>query len=508
MRVLLLFFLASSCYGFRILGYFPFPASSHHQTFARLMYELARKGHEIVYFTPVPSRFQHPNLEVIEVENYKEKYLEAVNLLEFGALPIPLATLRLSTAAIAVSEEYFGSEEAQRLIHGNDTFDAVLMESHFAQEAASAFIHKFGCVGIEIATMGDVAWLNELSGIPDNPAYQIDFLSAFSDSMTLGERLHNWYATWSNVLVTYYHLWRMQSIMDQYFNYTGWESRPSINKLASNRSMILVNRDVVLNYPYPQAPHAKDIGGINLVSNKPLPKNIQEFMDSSPNGVIYFSFGSNLNTKTIAGTIGKSFRNVFAKIPQRVVMKWDTEGPNEMPPNVMISKWLPQADILAHNKCVLFVSHGGYNSLMESVYYGVPVLGISFFGDQHKNVKQIATSGIGISLRNDNTSEASISWAINELINNPRYKLEVSKRSRMLRERPRTAAEEAVYWVEFAINYPNALTPRGAFLSFIELHMIDVKLIVLVSIYLIYKFLVVLLSLFKRSLPVKKVKTS
>lgn len=44
-------------------------------------------------------------------------------------------------------------------------------------------------------------------------------------------------------------------------------------------------------------------------------------------------------------------------------------------PNVFLSKWVPQKELLNSPKVKLFMSHGGANSVMESVYFGTPLLG-------------------------------------------------------------------------------------------------------------------------------------
>lgn len=68
----------------------------------------------------------------------------------------------------------------------------------------------------------------------------------------------------------------------------------------------------------------------------------------------------------------------------------------------------------------LFITHGGLLSTTEAVYNGVPLIGIPIMGDQPKNVNHIQAVGYGVGLDFKNLTDASISWAINEILNNPR----------------------------------------------------------------------------------------
>ena len=54
--------------------------------------------------------------------------------------------------------------------------------------------------------------------------------------------------------------------------------------------------------------------------------------------------------------------NAFSKLKQRVVWKWENEM-KDAPANVMISSWLPQPSLLAHQNVKLFVTHGGAGSI-------------------------------------------------------------------------------------------------------------------------------------------------
>lgn len=48
----------------------------------------------------------------------------------------------------------------------------------------------------------------------------------------------------------------------------------------------------------------------------------------------------------------------------------------------MFVRWAPQVKVLAHASVGLFLTHCGWNSMLESMGMGVPVVGFPYFGDQ------------------------------------------------------------------------------------------------------------------------------
>ena len=38
--------------------------------------------------------------------------------------------------------------------------------------------------------------------------------------------------------------------------------------------------------------------------------------------------------------------DAFRKLPQKVIWKWESEIPADVPSNIMMTKWLPQQDLL------------------------------------------------------------------------------------------------------------------------------------------------------------------
>lgn len=66
------------------------------------------------------------------------------------------------------------------------------------------------------------------------------------------------------------------------------------------------------------------------------------------------------------------------------------------------------------------IIHGGLASTIEAVYFGKPLIGIPFFGDQYRNIRSVVDRGGGVQLDMDRLSESSISAAVKEITTNPK----------------------------------------------------------------------------------------
>ena len=62
-------------------------------------------------------------------------------------------------------------------------------------------------------------------------------------------------------------------------------------------------------------------------------------------------------------------------------------------------------------------------STLEAISRGVPVVGIPVYADQRRNIARAVLSGYGIRIDFNNITTESITWAIQEAIESPKYVL-------------------------------------------------------------------------------------
>ena len=63
----------------------------------------------------------------------------------------------------------------------------------------------------------------------------------------------------------------------------------------------------------------------------------------------------------------------------------------------LIVSWAPQKEVLGHASVGVFVSHCGWNSTLESIWKGVPIVGCPHMGEQNTNMRLMQEWGFGVS---------------------------------------------------------------------------------------------------------------
>ncbi|NLL76432.1 MAG: hypothetical protein GX235_04185 [Clostridiales bacterium] len=121
-------------------------------------------------------------------------------------------------------------------------------------------------------------------------------------------------------------------------------------------------------------------------------------LDSSVIGdrkLIYISLGS-LNTDFVDfyKTCISAFRNTDYYVCMSIGKKCDATQLGEIPPNFLVKSFLPQLEIL--KRADVFITHAGFNSVNEALYFGVPMLALPRVNDQHMVAKRLVSMQLGI----------------------------------------------------------------------------------------------------------------
>lgn len=317
-----------------------------------------------------------------------------------------------------LSDYILGHHAVQKLIKSNEEFDLVLVEQFF-NEAHHAFAAHFGAPLVLFSSIGSSEWNTHLLGHYNLPSVRPLSFTSFTDSMDFLQRVQNTVFVGFNLLYKHFVVYKAhQQLVDKYFP----RPLPSLDVLMYNASLMLYNSDITTSEAAVLPRAAIEIGGFH-VNEKPnvLPAEIEKFLAGSTHGAILFSLGGNLNSSNLPKGCIEALLRVFRKLKQRILWKFEEENLPDKPENLLISKWLPQSDILAHKNIKLFITHGGLLSTTEAVYRGVPIVGVPVFGDQNMNVARACKNGIGVKLELKQLSDdVAVFDAITSVLENDR----------------------------------------------------------------------------------------
>ncbi|XP_008054145.1 UDP-glucuronosyltransferase 2B17-like isoform X2 [Carlito syrichta] len=228
-------------------------------------------------------------------------------------------------------------------------------------------------------------------------------------------------------------------------------------------------------FPRPFLPNVDFVGGLHCKPAKDLPKEMEDFVQSSgENGVVVFSLGSMVSDLTEERV--NVIASALAQIPQKVLWKFNGKKPHTLGPNTRLYKWIPQNDLLGHPKTKAFITHGGTNGIYEAIYHGIPMVGIPLFVDQPDNIARIVTKGVALRVDFNTMSSTDLLNALKTVINDPIYKENAVKLSRIHHDQLVKPLDRAVFWIEFVMRHKGAKHLRAAVhdLTWFQYHSLDV----------------------------------
>jgi UDP:flavonoid glycosyltransferase YjiC (YdhE family) len=156
--------------------------------------------------------------------------------------------------------------------------------------------------------------------------------------------------------------------------------------------------------------------------------------DNKP--LIYCSFGSQSHL------IDQS-RNFFQRVIDAVALRPDwqlvlgtgahlnVEQFHSVPPNALLVNFVPQLEVL--QRASIMITHGGFNSIKECIFFGVPMLVFPVIRDHPAIAARVVYHGLGLRSNLQNASVEQILSLINRIDRDPTFKTRVELMGREFR---------------------------------------------------------------------------
>ncbi|XP_067326230.1 UDP-glucuronosyltransferase 2A2-like isoform X3 [Anolis sagrei] len=322
--------------------------------------------------------------------------------------------------------------------------------------------------------------------IPAPPSYVPAALSELTDRLLFGERVKN--------IISYY-------VQDYVFQkYWGeWDSyysqilgRPTtLCETMGKAEIWLIRTYWDVEFPRPLLPNFEFVGGLHCQPANPLPKEMEEFVQSSgEHGIVVFSLGSMI--KNLTDERSNVVALALSQLPQKVLWRYKGKRPETLGDNTRLYDWIPQNDLLGHPKTKAFITHGGTNGIYEAIYHGIPMVGIPMFADQPDNVAHMRAKGMAVELNMYTMTAQDLVDAVNAVIHNKTYKENAIRLSQIHHDQPMKPLDRAVFWIEFVMRHKGAKHLRVAAhdLTWYQYHCLDV-IAFLISCVALFMFIVV-----------------
>ncbi|XP_037823964.1 UDP-glycosyltransferase UGT5-like [Lucilia sericata] len=478
-----------------ILAFLPSCSPSHLIIEMAVVKAMAERQHNVtvVSVLPLKSDWMHPSMTHIKLDKGEvdmDVAIKITKLKGFEKFRKSLDMMKMMSAQLAV---IFEDPKFQDLLHNpGNKFDLMLFGYLFGDFFFGIAEH-FDCPVALLWPNIPISSILNMIGNPLALSYSVVTLlnSMNDDHIDFMFRLKNVAAVAGELLML---STQERSLREVYAKNFPADKYVSYDKAKERVAMVLYSHHYSEKPVRPLVPALIEIGGIHINDEpKALAKDLNDFINSAENGVIFFSMGTNIKTHHMPDKALEKIFNVLSKLPQKVVWKVDDESnvPGNST-NILYRKWLPQSDILGHPNVKLFFGHGGKGGITEAKFYGVPIVGMPIFGDQPMNMVEVVSKGYGLSINNDEPlTEEIIYETVKEVLENPKYANTVKRFSLLYRDRPLKAKETAVYWLEYLIRYkgaPHMQSPLKT-MSFVEATNLDVIAFILAVLYVIIKLI-------------------
>ncbi|XP_045502581.1 UDP-glucosyltransferase 2-like isoform X2 [Colias croceus] len=426
---------AAAVHAARILAVLPTNTKSHYAMYGRIIDALVKREHHLTVISHFPNKYPPPNLEQISLEGTIPEITNNLTKLQTTIKPDFIRNLeQIIKECLHACEVVSQMPGVISLLNSTEKFDLIIVEV-FGSECFLPFGKRFNAPVVGLLSSVPLPWVNDQIANPEGPSYIPAYVTGYGQRMNLLERFFNTIAiNWAKIMYRY--------------------------------------------------------------KSQAASQNLQNILDNSNEGVVYWSFGSMSRIETIPTDKLAQIFHVMSELPQIFLVKMNRELLSSnltVPENVFTMDWIPQYKTLCHPNVKVFIAHGGLLGTQEAVACGVPMLIVPLYADQALNARAMNDRGLSLTLTLQEITKDTLKESLQKLLNDHRFKDNALKLRERFLDRPMPPLETSIYWIEYVLRHKGAshLRSPALDLSLTEYLLLDVLLICItltaMTTYILYK---------------------
>ena len=164
----------------------------------------------------------------------------------------------------------------------------------------------------------------------------------------------------------------------------------------------------------------------------PDPEPALPWPEASTDPLVYISLGTLFNADAaFFRACVDAFRNESVRVIMSIGTNLSVADLGPLPPNFVVASHVPQLDVLM--RAEVFVTHGGMNSVSESLYHGVPVVVVPQMSEQAMVGGRAEELGAGMCVTKDQATPERLRMSVVRLLGDDRYRRQAAVLGQALR---------------------------------------------------------------------------
>jgi UDP:flavonoid glycosyltransferase YjiC (YdhE family) len=155
------------------------------------------------------------------------------------------------------------------------------------------------------------------------------------------------------------------------------------------------------------------------------PPPLPDWWGAQQGPFVYATLGTVVGGFEVMRTAYRPVLDALADMPVRALLTIGADLPLEalgqVPPNVHIERFVPQADVIPHAAAV--ICHGGSGTVLGALAAGVPLVVAPMFADQPFNAARVAAATAGLALATRQATAATLRQSLVRVLGEESFRL-------------------------------------------------------------------------------------